>query len=189
MANSNNTNNTRRTSDLLPTYHRTDKNVKFLSSTLDQFIQEPQLERINGFVGSKLSLNYNPATDTYIDGGSKLRSAYQLEPSLIVRDSHETVFHALGYDDLINQLQFSGANTSNLDRMFRPESYSYDPNIDWDKFVNFRQYYWIPTGPDSIEITGPMRDTVSSYSVADSTDGNSLIFTPDGLTTTPLLTL
>ena len=185
----NNPSNVRRSSDLLPGYHRTDKNVKFLASTLDQFIQQPQLERINGFVGSKLSLNYDPATDTYIDGGSTLRNAYQLEPSLVVKDVNHTISRSVGYDDLINQLQFSNANTSNLDRLFRPESVSYDPNIDWDKFVNYRQYYWLPTGPDSIEITGHQKSVVTTYTVVDSADGKGLLFTPDGLTVTPLLTL
>jgi hypothetical protein len=185
----NNPSATRRTADLLPNYHRTDKNTKFLASTLDQFIQQPQLERINGYVGSKLSLNYNPAKDQYIDGGSTLRNAYQLEPSLVVQDADQNINLALGYDDLINQLGFFGANTKNLDRLFRPQSYSYDPGIDWDKFVNFGQYYWVPTGPDEIEITGQKKDTISTYTVTDSADGYTLTFTPDGLTPSPLLTL
>jgi len=185
----NNPSNVRRSSDLLPGYHRTDKNIKFLASTLDQFIQQPQLERINGFVGSKLSLNYNPATDTYIDGGSPLRNAYQLEPALVVKDVDNVISRSVGYDDLINQLQANNANTSDLDRLFRPESVSYDPNIDWDKFVNFRQYYWMPTGPDSIEITGHQQSITTTYTVVDSSDGKGLLFTPDGLTVTPLLTL
>ena len=185
----NNPSTTRRTADLLPGYHRTDKNTKFLASTLDQFIQEPQLERLDGFVGSKLSLNYDPASDTYIDGGSKLRNAYQLEPSMVIKDINGSVNVASGYDDLINQLGFSEANTNNLDRLFRPKSFAYDPNIDWDKFVNFRQYYWMPTGPDSIEITGQQQNTVSTYTVKEAADGNSLNFTPDGLTPNPAITL
>jgi hypothetical protein len=185
----NNPSNTRRTADLLPGYHRTDKNIKFLASTLDQFIQEPQLERLDGFVGSKLSLNYNPSADTYIDGGSALRNAYQLEPSMVIKDANGTVTTASGYDDLINQLNFNNANTTNLDRLFRPKSFAYDPGIDWDKFVNFRQYYWMPTGPDSIEITGQQQKTISTYTVKEAEDGNSLTFTPDGLTPNPALTL
>jgi hypothetical protein len=185
----NNPSVTRRTVDLLPNYHRTDKNTKFLASTLDQFIQEPKLERINGYVGSKLSLNYNPSTDQYVDGGSTLRNAYQLEPSLVVHDVDNNINLALGYDDLINQLEFLGANTKNLDRLFQPKSFSYDPCIDWDKFINFNQYYWVPTGPDEIEITGQKKQTVSTYTVTDSADGYALTFTPDGLTPSPLLTL
>ena len=185
----NNPSATRRSSDLLPGYLRTDKNTKFLASTLDQFIQQPELERINGFVGSKESVNYNESTDSYIDGGTPLRNAYQLEPSLVIKDVQGAINMSLGYDDLINELGFAGADTSNLDRMFRPKSYSYDPKIDWDKFVNYNQYYWMPTGPDTIEITGLQKHTISTYSVRDSADGNGLVFTPDGLTSTPLLTL
>lgn len=180
---------TRRSSDLLPGYLRTDKNTKFLASTLDQLIQQPQLERINGFMGSKLSPNFDPITDNYIDSGSKLRNAYQLEPGLIVRDVQQNISLALGYDDLINELENNNANVSNLDRLFRPKSYSYNPHIDWDKFVNYRQYYWMPTGPDTIEVTGTQKSAVSTYTVTDSADGLGLMFTPDGLTATPLLTL
>jgi hypothetical protein len=185
----NNPSSTRRSADLLPTYHRTDRNTKFLASTLDQFIQQPQIKRVNGFVGSKLSLNYNPSSDEYIDGTTQLRNNYQLEPSLIISDVDKNIKTALGYDDLINQLAFNNAKVDNLDKLFHPRSYSYDPQIDWDKFVNFRQYYWMPTGPDSVEILGKQKNTVSTYTVKDSEDGGTLIFTPDGGTTNPLLTL
>jgi hypothetical protein len=184
-----NPSSTRRSVDLLPTYHRTDRNTKFLASTLDQFIQQPEIKRVDGYVGSKLSLNYDPINDQYIDGTTKLRNDYQLEPSLIIQDVNQNIKASLGFDDLINQLAFNNAKTDNLDRLFRPQSYSYDPMIDWDKFVNFRQYYWLPTGPDTIEIFGKQRDTVSTYTVRDSADRSSLIFTPDGGTTNPLLTL
>jgi hypothetical protein len=185
----NNPSSTRRSADLLPGYHRTDKNTKFLASTLDQYIQQPQLKRVSGFMGSKLSLNYNPTEDQYIAGTTKLRNDYQLEPSMVISDVDQNIDMALGYDDLINQLSFNNAYTNNLDRLFRPQSYSYDPMIDWDKFVNFRQYYWLPTGPDTIEIVGQKNTGTSTYTVKDSEDGDTLIFTPDGGTTNPLLTL
>ena len=185
----NNPSSTRRSVDLLPAYHRTDKNTKFLSSTLDQFIQQPQITRVSGYLGSKLTPNYNPETDQYIAGKTKLRTDYQLEPSLVISDVNGAIMTALGYDDLIGQLAFNNASTKNLDRLFRPDSYSYDPHIDWDKFVNFRQYYWMPTGPGTVEIYGKQKNITSTYTVVDSTDGNSLIFSPDGATTNPLLKL
>ena len=185
----NNPSSTRRTADLLPTYHRTDKNTRFLASTLDQLVQQPDIERINGFVGSKLTPNYKPGVDQYIPASSKLKEAYQLEPSLVISDVSKHVRAALGYDDLVNELAFTGANVSNHDRLFRSNSYSYNPHIDWDKFVNFRQYYWMPTGPDPVTVSGQKKDTVSTYSVRDSADGYTLVFTPDGATTNPLLTL
>ena len=185
----NNPSSTRRTADLLPTYHRTDKNTKFLASTLDQLVQQPEIERINGFVGSKITPNYKPSVDQYISSPSKLKRDYQLEPSFVISDVTKSVRAALGYDDLVNELAFNGANVSNHDRLFRPLSYSYNPHIDWDKFVNFRQYYWLPTGPDAVTVSGQKKDTVSTYTVRDSADGYTLVFTPDGATTNPLLTL
>jgi len=123
--------------NLLPEYLQTDKNSKFLSSTIDQLIQTPQVERLEGFVGSKITPNYNPATDFYIDEKSTLRNNYSLEPALIFRDSNSNVTDVVSYDDLINEIGIQGGKTSNLDDVFNSKFYSYDPLIDWDKLVNF----------------------------------------------------
>jgi hypothetical protein len=180
---------TRRTVDLLPTYIRTDKNTKFLSSTLDQLIQPAKIERISGFVGSTLSPNYNPATDKYIPAANGLEADYQLEPALVVRNPDQTVKKVVSYDDLLNQLAFENADISNHDRLFESTIFSYDPKIDWDKFVNYTQYYWLPTGPDAIEITGQKLATISTYNVADDKTKEIFIFSPDGVTPDPLVTL
>jgi len=175
--------------NLLPTFFRTDKNSKFLSSTIDQLIKTPLLERIDGFVGSKLSKNYNYAADIYISESLPLRQKYQLEPALILKELDGNIKKAFGFDDLINQIGYYGGNTNNLDQLFRPKFNSYDPHIDWDKFINFREYYWLPNGPDLIYISGLQKNTVSTYRVTDSVDGAFFVFTPDGLTPDPLLTL
>ena len=180
---------TKKSVNLLPVYFRTDKNSKFLASTIDQLIKTPALERLNGFVGSKLSKNYNPATDDYINETHPLRSAYQLEPGLVVKTLSQEISKIFGYDDLINQIKFHGGHISNLDRLFRSDFYSYDPHVDWDKLVNFREYFWLPTGPAVVLITGPQRNTTSAYTVGTTSDGNFFLFTPDGLTPDPLLTL
>jgi hypothetical protein len=183
----NNPSTTRRSADLLPNYHRTDRNSKFLASTLDQFIQQPQIKRIDGFIGSKLSPNYDPENDQYIPGKTKLRTDYQLEPSLIISDVDKNIRQALGFDDLVNQLSYKGGDVSNFDKLFRPNAFSYNPHIDWDKFVNFNQYYWMPTGPATVEVVGKQQETQSTYTVTDSGEG-TLSFNPPG-STNPLLTL
>ena len=135
----NNKNIDKKSVNLLPTYFRTDKNAKFLSSTIDQLVKSPVLERIDGFVGSKLSKNYNYKTDVYISESLPLRQKYQLEPALILKELDGSIKKAFGFDDLINQVDYYGGNTTNLDQIFRPKFNSYDPRIDWDKFVNFRE--------------------------------------------------
>jgi hypothetical protein len=127
--------------NLLPEYLRSDKNSKFLSSTIDQLIQTPQLERINGYVGSKITPNYNPATDVYITENFSLRKDYQLEPALVFKNSAGAVTDVVGYADLINELSIQGSKTNNHDRLLRSKFYSYDPMINWDALVNYSEYY------------------------------------------------
>jgi hypothetical protein len=139
--------------NLLPENLRTTKNTKFLSSTIDPLINSPELERIDGYIGSKLTPNYNPNTDFYLRTTSSLRKNYSLEPALIFKNNVNEINDIVAYDDLINELTNQGVDTSNLNNLFQSRYYSFDPFIDWDKFVNFSCYYWLPFGPPSILIT------------------------------------
>ena len=142
----------------LPEYLRTDKNAKFLSATLDQWIQPAQLERISGFIGSKNTPNYNSTSDVYIPETLDLRRDYQLTPALVVNDALYNVQDVIGLDDLINEITLNGGKTNNLDRLLRGEFYSYNPYIDWDKLINYQEYYWLVEGPDEIEISETLVD-------------------------------
>jgi len=175
--------------NLLPEFFRTEKNSKFLSSTLDQIIQKPQLERLDSFFGSKLTPNYNAKTDSYVSEIFPLRRNYQLEPSLVVRDIENKIQDVISFDDLINELKIYGGDVSNFDRLFRTEHYSFNPFIDWDKFINYQEYYWLVSGPDTILITGQPLNTTSTYTVQDSEVAPSFVFTPDGSSTDPIITL
>jgi hypothetical protein len=179
----------RRSVELLPILFRTEKNSKFLAGTLDQLIQTPQLKRVDGWVGSKLTPTYNPEKDFYLESNLKLRQDYQLEPALVITDEVFKIIKSTSYDDLINQLDYEGANVSRLDRLLKPEFYSYDPHIDWDKFINFEKYYWVPLGLPAVTIANEQKEITSTYNVTDSSTGDYFIFTPDGLTPLPQVTL
>ena len=138
--------------NLLPEFFRTDKNSKFLSSTIDQLIQPPQLERISGYIGSTATTTYNAATDVYITETTELRKNYQLDPALIINDTSGNITKAVGIDDLTNEISVQGGLVDNFDRIYRTKFYSYDPRIDWDKFVNFQNYFWLITGPSAITV-------------------------------------
>ena len=175
--------------DLLPDFLKTDKNNKFLSSTIDQLIQKPSLERLDGFVGSKLTPNYDPNNDNYISDVSNIRQNYQLSPALIVNDRENNITDVISFDDLINEIKLQGGYTDNLDRLFETHYYSYNPFIDWDKFINYQEYYWLVTGPQTIVITGNPQNTISTFTVTESSNGSSFVFSPDGLSEDPLITL
>ena len=175
--------------NLLPEFLRTEKNSKFLASTIDQLIQKPQLERIDGYVGSTLTPTYVSTSDIYISETLPLRRNYQLEPALVVKDSLGTVKDVIGIDDLTNEIAIKNGNVDNFDRLYRTEFFSYDPHIDWDKFVNYQEYYWLVNGPSTVSITGTQLNSDSTFSVTDNELGTSFVFSPDSFTEDPLIVL
>jgi len=142
---------TTRTINFLPDVFKTPANQKFLKATLDQLVSEPQFKKLNGYIGRKFSPTFNKA-DNYLPENSRNRSQYQLEPSVVVTDELKNVKFFASYTDLLNKIYYYGGNISNHSRLFENEAYSYDGLIDFDKLINFNQYYWIPEGPAAIEI-------------------------------------
>jgi len=186
---------TRQTARHLPTFFRTDQNKKFLGGTFDPLVQPGKLSRINAYIGRKDIPNYL-FDDNYVEENSTPRQYYQLEPSYSYQDpvTKEVDWYA-DYLDYINGINYFGAPVANHSRLNKQEAYTWNPNIDWDKFVNYREYYWIPNGPDPIKITGEMESISSTYTVKiqQQGDNSTYIFSPSifppGLTSNPRLTL
>jgi hypothetical protein len=177
-------------SELLPRIFRTDSNKKFIQATIDQLIQPGTVKKVNGFIGRQNSKSSTGA-DVFVTAANKSRQDYQLEPSLTVKDALGNTTYFKDYIDYINQLTVFGANTVNHSRINKQEFYSWNPHIDWDKFANFNQYYWLPYGPNVIKVYGQSTQIVSTYTVALQNEiGNyQYVLTPDGLTPNPTLTL
>ena len=171
----------RRTVEHLPSFYRTDANQRFLSSTLDPLVQKGDLERVDGHIGRQDAYTRS-VTDRYLPASSRDRMAYQLEPAVTYTDKDTTSINPEDqvkftgtYDDYINQIKYFSGNTENHDRLNKETVYSWNPAVDYDKLVNYREYYWLSNGPDAIEIdsvgTGAeVEFTVNAY--AD--DGSSI---------------
>lgn len=183
-------NEPRKTSNLLPRTYRTDSNKKFLQATLDQLVQPGKVKKLNGFIGQK-NAKSTKSDDIYIDASDKSRSDYQLEPAAVIQDKFENVTFYKDYIDHINQIDVLGGNVVNHERLNKQEFYSWNPHIDWDKFVNFQNYYWLPYGPDVIKVFGQQEEIDSTYTVnlVDEGDNYAFLFTPNGLTRNPTLRL
>lgn len=137
----------------LPEIFKTDTNQKFLHATVDQLIAEPNLKRVNGYIGRKLAPSFK-ATDNYIQEISKDRQNYQVESSIIIKNPiTEEIEFTTTYTDLLNQISYHGGISNNHDRLFKSEYYTYDPRIDFDKLINFSQYYWLENGPSAVTIS------------------------------------
>lgn len=177
----------RRTVELLPQVFNTPANSKFLAGVLDPLVQPGSLEKTVGYYGRRFGRTYNDK-DVYLDTDDTLRSRYQLEPGVVVRNNQQKVEKFYDYIDFKNQLKFFNNKIDRDDLITDQDHYSWDPPIDWDKFVNFREYYWIPDGPPAVVITGQRQNITSTYRVRLGVTDTWLFF-PDGLTNNPTITL
>ena len=140
-----------RTVDFLPEIFKTDVNREFLGATLDQLVQEPELKRVQGYIGRR----FGPGTrynDSYVLEPTAIRSNYQFEPAVVINDENGNSVDAITYPGIIDALSVAGANVTRHDRLFASETYSWDPSINFDKFINYGQYYWLPAGPDAVNV-------------------------------------
>ena len=167
----------RRTVQHLPAFFRTDANQRFLASTLDPLVQKGALERVDGYVGRQDAYT-RTTSDRYLPATSADRYAYQLEPTVTYtkRDTvsvnpEDQVQFSGTYDDYVNQIKYFGGKVNNHDRLNKETVYSWNPAIDYDKLINYREYYWIPEGLNAIEIDSVGPNSVVEYSVKNLAQG------------------
>ena len=176
----------RKTVELLPTTFQTPTNDKFLSGVLDPLVQPGVLQKSVGYIGRRYGKTYN-GNDIYLDTDTTLRSRYQLEPG-VVYNNQNNIENFYDYLDLKNQVKFFGNLEEHDDQLTSQEHYTWNPPIDWDKFVNYREYYWEPSGPPSVSVLGQKSTITSTYKVTLGV-ASSYVFFPDGYTNNPTLTL
>jgi len=167
----------RRTIDLLPEIFKTQTNKQVLAATLDQLIQEPNVKKTQGFVGRRVGPGVNPA-DNYVVEPTVARADYQLEPSVIfLKPDTSFAQDAMTYPGMLDALGIQGTDTQKADRLFESQYYPWDPFCDLDKFTNYSQYYWLPDGPESVEVRSAAaaltnafdvdRNALTGYSIGD----------------------
>jgi hypothetical protein len=174
--------------DLLPEIFRTDTNRKFLSATIDQLINESDTIRVESYIGRRDAPTYQ-SSDTYITEPNKARQDYQLEPAAVVKSTTGTVDFFGSYQDLLQQIGYLGGNNVDHSRLFTNESYNFDGVIDFDKFVNFNQYLWLPNGPPEVEVGADAVADISEFTVTRDLTSESYQFTGFAKDRNPILTL
>ena len=157
----------RESSEFLPKYFRTPVNNKFLHSTVDQLISQGTLEKLNAYYGRKITDAYK-ASDLYVPEVTADRENYKFEPSIVQQDDLGNVNFYSDYIDFVNQIQNLNGDVSDHSVLNAQEYYAWSPRIDWDKFVNYREYFWMPYGASTVTISGQQRNVISTYSVTKS---------------------
>ena len=141
-----------RSVDFLPEIFRTPVNKQFLAATLDQMVQEPKFKKTQGFIGRTVGPGVNP-NDKYVVEPSEVRQEYQLEPGVVslVPDT-KTIKNVITYPGMNDAIGFQGGNENRADQLYNSEYYTWDPFVDYDSFINFSQYFWLPSGPDTVDV-------------------------------------
>ena len=176
-----------RTVDFLPEIFQTQTNKQFLAATLDQLVQEPAFAKRQGYVGRRIGPGVN-ANDQYVIEPTAVRNNYQLEPGVVQLDPTNThrVVDGITYPGINDALSLQGAVTTNPSALYTSEYYTWDPFVDFDKFVNYSQYYWLPSGPDAVTVNATGIPTFENFTVTRSNG----FYTFSGVTgTNPTLTL
>lgn len=152
-----------KTINFLPSVFQSEPNQKFLNATLDQLVTEPNLVAINGYVGRKFAPGFS-GIGTYVQEPTADRADYQLEPSVIVKEQNDdTVEFYTTYPEVLQKINYYGGKTENQNNLWQSEYYSYNPRINADAFINFGQYYWLPNGPDPVEVFAAEVELSRSY--------------------------
>jgi hypothetical protein len=152
-----------RTVDFLPEIFRTPTNRQVLHATLDQLVQEPRYQRAQGFIGQKFGPGVT-TEDRYIVEPDQTRRNYQLEPTTIfLEDGSRKIVDALTYPGYLDSLKKLTGPVDRPDELFEQEYYAVDFFIDWDKSVNYNQYYWVFQGPETVRLTAPA--TLQAFNV------------------------
>lgn len=144
--------------NFLPEIFKTVANEQFLGATLDKLVQQPDLMRIEGYVGSKFGQGIN-ASSYYVPEPTKTRTNYQVAPSVVFTENESSSARdVITYPELIQAIDLDGGITNNHNRLFKSQYSSWDSLVNLDMLINFNQYYWLPEGPQSV------RSLISSIS-------------------------
>ena len=160
-----------KTLDFLPEVFRTTTNRQFLAATLDQLVQQPDLRKVEGYIGQKYGYAVE-RKDQYVLEPTDSRTDYQLDPAVVLlKENTQTARDFISYPGMVNALKNQGAITDNNNRLFENQFYSWQSFIDQDMIVNYAQYYWIPDGPDSVTVSTDNVYLREDYVVTDAVNG------------------
>lgn len=176
------------TIDFLPSVFRSSTNQKFLGATMDQLVTDAVNIPLHGYIGRTTAPTYK-VTDNYVPESTAQRQHYQLEAGVAITDKNKNILSNNNYLDLLHGLNSNGSLTSNQQRLFSSTLYNYDGKFDYDKFVNYYNYYWLPNGPAPVTVSANNTPYSGNYTVTRDTALNGYIISGFGTHPNTQLTL
>jgi hypothetical protein len=125
-------------SELLPQRFQNTTINTFLDNTVQRFMTPDNTHELYGWVGNKTD-----ESSYYIAEDNLYKQINQLEPFIDVSSTNGRKL--ISFADIIKKMDSLGVDLTNFSEWGAVQSYNFAPPINYDKFVNYNQYYWIST--------------------------------------------
>ena len=130
----------------LPEILQNEKLKNFFDGTVEQAFSKANDTRVTEYIGRKSDVFYRPAKDNYKTETIKNRKTYQLETAGIIKDpDSKNLRDSVFYSEILNYIDSENGKTIDQNRLFEQKHYTFSAPIDYDKFINYENYYWYPS--------------------------------------------
>lgn len=178
-----------RTLTFLPEVFQTTTNSQFLQASLDQIVDQPNTQKIQGYIGNKFGYGIN-ANDYYVTEPSATRKNYQLDPGVVFTKSNDTTASDfISYPGINDTVSLKGGISNNNNRLYESQFYSWDSFTNLDPLINYSQYYWIPSGLPAVSVGSDTVYQTSEYIVSNLANGYKIAAAGSSSGVNPTLTL
>ena len=145
----------------LPAILQTDTVKNFFEGTVEQLYSKANVESISGFVGKKTSQD-KLVDGTWIYEDDIDKQYYNLLPSINNTNANTGVSeNFIFYDEFISILKNYNVDVLEQNQWLNSDFQTFLPPIEYNKFLNYQDYYWSTTGPTAITISGTSTNTIN----------------------------
>jgi hypothetical protein len=122
--------------ELLPIVNRSEASHSILSTLFQRWLTKSNLSNVAGAIGFTKTKLANA-----IQESTAIRQAYQLYPTFYREQGEEKL--VMDWNDILRKIAFTGVDPTLYDQWGTTTAFDFRPPINFDKFVNYSNYYWV----------------------------------------------
>jgi hypothetical protein len=126
-------------SSLLPPNLVNDLNSSLIETLFDPQLTHEEAEHFFGLIGKYFPNEAD--VRAWLSQANVERQFNQLSPMISLQ--HGTSEYTFSQVDILNKAEAAGIDVPNLEKWGTAQGFNFAPPINFDKFVNFSQYYWV----------------------------------------------
>lgn len=123
----------------VPMFLQNNINSSLLTNIFDKFLTYEEATKFYGLIGDKKEKN--PTNKPYILESEAYRKFNALGTVFVT--THGAEQKVFSFQDFLDKCETLGIDTSNFADWGSTQSYNFAPPINLDKFINFRNYFWV----------------------------------------------